>query len=1240
MSLLVLFIYYISLVSGQTRTEAAETRCIERERRALLQLKSGLLDDAGILSSWSNHRSSHDCCLWKGVGCSNITNHVISLQLNGYWSDELFEVVGLGGQISSSLLELKHLNHLDLSFNSFTQLPEFVGSLRKLRYLNLSSIDFDVSKVPPQLGRLSDLQTLDLSSSTIILKNMEWLYKLSSLKYLNLNYIDLSDTNNLLEKLITRLPSLFELHLGSCLLPKVPVNRLLHVTNISKSLSILDISDNYLPSSCIYPWLFNLSGSLTNIDLSYNELNGSIHEAFGAFTYLRKLDLTSNGLKGGIPISFGNFSTLESLYLAGNALKEDLLNIFHLLGPAKKSIQVLELSYNNISGSLPDFTTFTDLQELHLSNNEINGSFPENFEQISNLIILDLADNQISGLLPDLSPLSSLQELYFERNRLEGNLGENIMQLSELKCLGVSSNLLLGKISETHLVNLSHLVYLDLSDNSLVLELDSDWSPIFSLDTISLSSSKLGPSFPTWMRSQKNFSILDISNCQINDSIPNWFWDQLTPRLRYLNLSSNNIHGTVPDLMYAEQPVFDLSSNNFSGPIPLFPFSTQALVLSNNMFSGTISLLWNLTDIYNLDLSSNQLTGELPDFWMNFTRMLYFNLENNNFTGRIPTAMGSFSSVYMLSMRRNRLNGDLASSFKNWANLEFLDLGENNLSGNIPNWIGKSLSNLRVLSLPSNGFQGTIPTSLCGLENLQILDISVNNISGTIPKCLSRLQSMAEKKTVAFLGKRNVGLVRTRISLSKATHVFKALLAWKGMKHEYSSTLGLVTSLDLSSNMFSGEIPGEISNLLGLVALNLSRNNLTWKIPQDIGKLRWLDFLDLSRNHLAGGIPASLSQLTNLGVLDLSNNNLSGRIPTSTQLQSFDNSSYIENPSLCGLPLAISCPEDLLPQNPRTTVQTDDYEDQDKLITRGFYISLLIGLAFGFWGVYGTLVVSKSCRYAYFSFISHVKDWIYVMTAVNYARILPANIEDHCQKEGMDGKLDMLAKEMIVNTVRVADEKKQTSDDVRVIDVMEADIDRDTLSRGIIGEVKKLEYLDKLAGFCEVEGLFNATNQSVTVGISPDLIREVVHVNVKKRTYKVVVVEEINDVIEIDVDRKTSEEEEEGGGENSSMAMGHGMVQDDNGQDEDESDDGHRPTDNGNEDDDDGGGFEESKIKKKDMTADELSNIQMKDTGADESSRKCKGPNLQDDNDMTSREKDGDQSEPSLITRELCDRSR
>ncbi|GJR89026.1 putative leucine-rich repeat protein [Tanacetum coccineum] len=169
----------------------------------------------------------------------------------------------------------------------------------------------------------------------------------------------------------------------------------------------------------------------------------------------------------------GNFKNLRSLYLAGNTLKEDLPRIFQRLEPARKSIEVLELSYNKISGSLPDFTTFTALKELHLKGNEMQGTFSEKFEKISNIFILDLADNQICGLLPDLSTLSSLRELYFERNHLEGALAERIMSLSELQFLGVFSNLLHGTMTETHLKNLSQLVYLDLSHNSLVIKLGS-----------------------------------------------------------------------------------------------------------------------------------------------------------------------------------------------------------------------------------------------------------------------------------------------------------------------------------------------------------------------------------------------------------------------------------------------------------------------------------------------------------------------------------------------------------------------------------------------------------------------------------------------------------------------------------------------------------------------------------------------------------------------------------------------
>ncbi|GJZ98715.1 hypothetical protein Tco_0671168 [Tanacetum coccineum] len=240
-------------------------------------------------------------------------------------------------------------------------------------------------------------------------------------------------------------------------------------------------------------------------------------------------------------------------------------------------------------------------------------------------------------------------------------------------------------------------------------------------------------------------------------------------------------------------------------------------------------------------------------------------------------------------------------------------------------------------------------------------------------------------------------------------------------------------------------------------------------------------------------------------------------------------------------------------------------------------------------------------------------------------------------KEKLDVKLDTVTEEMIANyksggTRNIEhDNRRLGKEDRKVDDHFRR---REELTWKNIILFKPISYLNesyfnKIATvqvtIMDTSNCCLVGNQSVTVGkvmihtISPDLIREVVHVKVKNGTYKVVVVEEINDMIEIDVDQKTSKEEE-GGGENSYVAMEHGTFQDDNGEDEDGSDDGRRQTDNDNEDVDDNEGsssdekkksaskgFKDSKSQKKDMAADELSNIQMKDTAADELSRKCKG---------------------------------
>jgi hypothetical protein len=205
---------------------------------------------------------------------------------------------------------------------------------------------------------------------------------------------------------------------------------------------------------------------------------------------------------------------------------------------------------------------------------------------------------------------------------------------------------------------------------------------------------------------------------------------------------------------------------------------------------------------------------------------------------------------------------------------------------------------------------------------------------------------------------------------------------WKGVQQMFKNNgLLLIKSIDLSSNHFSHEIPTEITDLLELVSLNLSRNNLTGEIPSSIGKLVLLEFLDLSRNQLISSIPSSLVKIDRLTMLDLSHNYLSGRIPTSTQLQSFNISSYEDNLDLCGQPLENLCTNK---GEPIEKIQ----EDEDLFLSRGFYISTAFGFFIGFTGIFGSILLNRPWRHAYFKFLNSLSDIIYVMVVVKYKRWL------------------------------------------------------------------------------------------------------------------------------------------------------------------------------------------------------------------------------------------------------------
>ncbi|CAL2243313.1 unnamed protein product [Prunus armeniaca] len=899
--------------------------CKESERQALLIFQKDLEDPSNRLSSWVGEGV---CCNWTGVVCDDLTGHVRELHLNKpdsqhdlhlSFGDFYVTSTWLGGKINPSLLSLKYLNYLDLSYNNFQgiQIPSFFGSLKSLRYLNLSEASFQ-GIIPPQLGNLSNLQYLGLRGYKLKVENLQWVSGLSHLKKLDMSRANLSKASDWLQ-VPNMLPSLVELHMAGCQLDHIPPLPLINFT----SLAILDLSENTF-DSLMPRWVFSLRN-------------------------LVSLSVKGCGFQGSFSSHPQNISSLKELDLS-------LHNLCELMD--------LDLSFNNFNGNVSEiFDSMSvcgpdKLKSLSLGSNNFSGHLAEHVGNFKNFSHLDLSANSISGPIPvSLGNLSVLTELLIYDNQFNGTLPESIGQLKMLTVLDISYNSLEGVVSEVHFTYLTKLKDFVGKGNSLALNTSRGWLPPFQLSRLWLDYWHLGREFPMWLQTQKQLKLLSLPNTGISDTIPAWF-PNISSHLVALNLSHNQLHGEIQNIVAGFQSAIDLSSNQFNGSLPFVSSSVSALDLSNSSFSGSLFHFFcdrmdERKNLSSLHLGDNLLTGDIPNCLMNWKWLVMLNLKSNNLSGNIPSSIGYLKRLTSLQLHNNQLSGELPLSMQNCTDLLVVDLGKNKFVGSPLTWIGKSLSILKVLNIRSNNLQGDIPYELCYLKSLQILDLAQNNLSGTIPRCFHNFSAMAT--------------FPNSLILTFAEYLMdNVILFTKGRGAEYGrKMLKLVKSMDLSDNMIYGEIPEELTTLVGLQSLNLSKNLLAGRIPSNIGDMKWLESMDFSMNQFSGEIPPSTASLTFLSYLNLSYNNLTGQIPKSTQLQSLDESCFIGN-ELCGDPLDKNCSANgVIP--PPAVEQHRGYH----LLEDGwFYLSLGLGFMFGFWGVLGSLLLNMPWSIAFSRFLN------------------------------------------------------------------------------------------------------------------------------------------------------------------------------------------------------------------------------------------------------------------------------
>lgn len=287
------------------------------------------------------------------------------------------------------------------------------------------------------------------------------------------------------------------------------------------------------------------------------------------------------------------------------------------------------------------------------------------------------------------------------------------------------------------------LAFLKLGNNTISGNIPNSIGLLAGLQCLSLYGNKLYGQIPSMMHNCTNLWKIDLSRNNLDGNLPTWMGTSLV-NLKFLILRSNKLSGEISSQICHLQhlQILDLSNNQFSGIIPrcVSNFTAMAterwlvlergndgviyygesdgfdgsLIESASVVTKGVELEYStiLSLVTNIDLSSNNFSGEIPKELTSLVELGSLNLSGNHFTGSIPESIGDMKQLESLDLSRNSLSGQIPNSFKLLYSLNHLNLSLNRLTGRIPE--STQLQSFEASSFRGNDLCGPPLTSNCG----------------------------------------------------------------------------------------------------------------------------------------------------------------------------------------------------------------------------------------------------------------------------------------------------------------------------------------------------------------------------------------------------------------------------------------------------------------------------------------------------------------------------------------------